>query len=275
SLSFILQQPQNVKAETMVAIPVEDSSFVTAGKGVTPTKATQLQPTGPVYGLSAWKIQATVPLISDRGPEPWIRASQAYKIGQDTWLTDGQVLVVPQGKIVKTPANFKILSYDTSFTAGIVDNDGPVALWGSTDYTRQVGTVKPGSVWTITHYYAGTDGSVWFDLGNNQWIPSFYFNNDLFHNFNTSYNYPNSDNNYTSQRRTVVKLRHPFVVTIHGDAPKQTIKFPNSGDMFPGIYLDPNSQWLCYDVNYYNELTGPWYQLGPEVWLRASYDSLD
>ncbi|WP_156405582.1 hypothetical protein, partial [Agrilactobacillus composti] len=46
SLSFILQQPQNVKAETMVAIPVEDSSFVTAGKGVTPTKATQLQPTG-------------------------------------------------------------------------------------------------------------------------------------------------------------------------------------------------------------------------------------
>ncbi|KRM33379.1 hypothetical protein FC83_GL002948 [Agrilactobacillus composti DSM 18527 = JCM 14202] len=77
------------------------------------------------------------------------------------------------------------------------------------------------------------------------------------------------------QVRNSVELQHPFTVTVHGDVPKQTLKLPNTGDMFPGIYLDPNSQWLCYNVYYRGELIGPWYQLGPEVWLRASYDSLD
>ncbi|MCH4169695.1 MAG: hypothetical protein LKF36_00595 [Lactobacillus sp.] len=275
-LSFILQQPQTVNAETMVAIPVEDSSFVTAGKGVTPTKATQLQPTGPVYGLSAWKIQATVPLISDRGPKPWERASAAYSIGPDTWLVDGQVLVVPQGKVVTTPINFQSRIFSgENYVAGIVDNDGPVALWGSPDYNQQVGTVKPGSVWTITHYYAGNDGSVWFDLGDNQWIPAFYFNNNLFYEFDTRFTYPGATYPQTTQTNVIAKLQHSFVVTVHGDDAKQA--WESSDYMYATMSLNPNSQWLCYSVNYYgNEVvSGPWYQLGPKTWLPASYDSLD
>ncbi|GAF41777.1 hypothetical protein JCM14202_3736 [Agrilactobacillus composti DSM 18527 = JCM 14202] len=261
----------------MVAIPVEDSSFVTAGKGVTPTKATQLQPTGPVYGLSAWKIQTTVPLISNAGPEPWERASAAYSIGSDTWLVDGQVLVIPQGKVVTTPINFQAKSYGYNYVAGIVDNNEPVALWGSTDYTHQVGTVKPGSIWKITRYYSGADGSVWFDLGNDQWIPSFYFNNNLFYNFNTAYNRPDLSRDYTTQQRVITTMQHPFVVTIHGDSAKQTFKYPDMEDMFPGIYLDSGSQWLCYEVSYTDAIFTQtnWYKLGPEVWLAASYDSLD
>ncbi|GAF38620.1 hypothetical protein FC83_GL003106 [Agrilactobacillus composti DSM 18527 = JCM 14202] len=269
-LSFILQQPQTVNAETMVAIPVEDSSFVTAGKGVTPTKADQLQPTGPVYGLSAWKIQATASLLSNRGSDLWNGATQAYKVGPDTWLADSQVLVIPQGKIVKTPANFIILPYDTSFTAGIVDNDGPVALWGSTDYTRQVGTVKPGSVWTITRYYAGSDGSIWFDLGNNQWIPSFYFNNNLFYQFNYAYNYPGINSDYMQQFRSHVELQHPIVVTVHGDKQVPTRLLPYS--LSASIDLEPNSQWLSTNVYFGG---GVWYQVGTNVWLQATSDSLD
>ncbi|MCH4169696.1 MAG: hypothetical protein LKF36_00600 [Lactobacillus sp.] len=274
-LSLILQQPQTVKAETMVAIPVEDSSFVTAGKGVTPTKATQLQPTGPVYGLSAWKIQATVPLTAYAGPKPWERASSAYEIGPDTWLVNGQVLVIPQGKVVTTPINFQTKKYGNNYVAGIVDNNGPVALWGSPNYTQQVGTVKPGSVWTITHYYAGTDGSVWFDLGDNQWIPAFYFNNNLFFEFDTPYNNPNIDSDYDTPVNVIAKLQHPFVVTVHGDDTKQA--WESSDYMYATMTLNPNSQWLCYSVNYFGNIIpkGPWYELGPKTWLPASYDSLD
>ncbi|KRM33380.1 hypothetical protein FC83_GL002949 [Agrilactobacillus composti DSM 18527 = JCM 14202] len=273
-LSLILQQPQTVKAETMVAIPVEDSSFVTAGKGVTPTKATQLQPTNPVYGLSAWKVETSASLISGTGPEPWFRAGLAYKIGQDTWLTNTQTLIIPQNKVVNTPVNFKPRVYDDSYVAGIVDNDGPVALWGSTDYTQQVGTVKPGSVWMITRYYAGSDGNVWFDLGNNQWIPSFYFNNNLFYKFITLYNQQSDNNNviddYDIQYNSKTEVQHPFVATVHGDKQVPTRLLPYA--LSTSIDLEPNSQWLCTNVYLGG---GVWYQVGTNVWLQATSDSLD
>ncbi|WP_201782553.1 hypothetical protein, partial [Agrilactobacillus composti] len=88
--------------------------------------------------------------------------------------------------------------------------------------------------------------------------------------FNSAYNYPGINSDYLQQFRSRVELQHPIVVTVHGDKKVPTRLLPYA--LSTSIDLEPNSQWLCTNVYLGG---GVWYQVGTNVWLQATSDSLD
>ncbi|MCH4171315.1 MAG: hypothetical protein LKF36_08820 [Lactobacillus sp.] len=271
-------RPSTVQAADEVAVPLRDTTLLTTRPDVkhpfaeNPT-IDNLQVLEPVYGLTTWKINATKKSVpSAIKPQDWGDAQEAYEVGDDTWLTTNQVLVIPQDQIVDRPSNFADTPSSYEFVAAAIDNNGPVALWNQPNYAGQPKrTVDPGTIWKIARYYCSPTGELWFDLGDNNWINAYYVANSLLYAFKTKtnailYNYETN-------------FRNPITVTAtNNDGP--IALWQNQQYKYFSQAINPGSQWQCYSVYYYpynypynGETT--WYNLGDETnWLPAYYSSL-
>ncbi len=267
-------RPSTVQATDEVAIPLRDTTLLTTRPDAKHPFAEasaidSLKVLEPVYGLTTWKISATrKSMPSSIQPEEWTSAREAYEVGNDTWLTTNQVLVIPQDQIVDRPSNFSDDPGSADFVATAVDSNGPVALWSQPNYASQPKrTVDPGTIWKIARYYCAPTGELWFDLGDNNWINAYYVANSLLYDFDAKTNgvAPNYETSF----------KNPLTITAtNNDGPIALWKTPNYKAFNQAV--PAGSQWQCYSVTYnYGNNDPIWYNLGNETnWLPAYYSSL-
>jgi hypothetical protein len=115
-----------------------------------------------------------------------INGQTMYRIGNQSQWLPSQYTNAPSAS-----TSHKSGSAATSSAVTIKYVPGySIAVWSSPNSHRQyVGKkLKHGTSWKVFKKAVGSDGYVWFNLGGNQWISSYYTNRTMFSGNNTNQN---------------------------------------------------------------------------------------
>ncbi|KRM30517.1 hypothetical protein FC83_GL001651 [Agrilactobacillus composti DSM 18527 = JCM 14202] len=178
-------QAKPVQAAEQVAVPTQDVNLLTinnydstltsiSGNGLNATAQT-------VPGLSVWQITKVMPVMPTMlfGAPYYKYAHNGYQVGTNLWLDDIKTMVLPVGTAAKMPVNAGDVNGFNQPLVATVANAKVVGIWRDHAFKTAVQTVAAGDKYAITGYYYDSSNGLWFDLGDNQWIPSYYVSTSL------------------------------------------------------------------------------------------------
>lgn len=189
------------------------------------------QPTGQTLAANtSWKSSQYV--HNNANTEKW------YNVGTNQWV-DGKAVAVNQ-VTNNSQASGKVQSYNSVGTI-TYNGRGKVAVWSNYDHSKKLTGqyLANGTKWKVFKKANDERGSVWYNLGSNQWVDEKYitFSNSVIAKPGTS-SRPNINN-----KNGLVNEGKRYVFYRNGQIQKGTI---NSGkqtfytDRFGGIYAVKN-----------------------------------